>query len=397
MSRNENRYEKDRILIVGVGALGGTIAARALNAGLSVFMAVRNVEMARSLRFSGLRISGAGAPIVVPAVKIATIEQYRGIEKFNFILLATKAHEALELAPQLLGLLQPAGAIVSLQNGCVPLMLAARLGSENVLGGISNLAATLVGPGRFEQRNTGNVVLGETKEGGISERVTRLAELLGKGLEVRVTPNLRGIIWSKLLINCSATTLGAITGKSMREYLRSPFGKEVFLRAYREVLAVALACGVRPEKMIVEPIPPNWPDEGAPEPALDTWLDKLLKVYGDGKASMLQDLERGRRTEIDFINGYVSRLAGEVGVLTPMNSAIVDLVHQLEQKLTLPSLQQLDRLMAIGSHCDEGVPSHDKSRLVVLSASSSFHAEGISERYFRQSGQKIEDAEELPL
>jgi len=119
MSRNENRYNKNRILIVGVGALGGTIATRALNAGVSVFMAVRNDEMARSLRFSGLRISGAGAPIIVPAVKIATIEQYRGIEKFNFILLATKAHEALELAPQLLDLLQPAGAIVSLQNGCV--------------------------------------------------------------------------------------------------------------------------------------------------------------------------------------------------------------------------------------------------------------------------------------
>ncbi|MBV8212435.1 MAG: hypothetical protein JOZ08_04325, partial [Verrucomicrobia bacterium] len=213
--------------------------------------------------------------------------------------------------------------------------------------------------GRFEQRNTGNVVLGETKEGGISERVTRLAELLGKGLEVRVTPNLRGIIWSKLLINCSATTLGAITGKSMREYLRSPFGKEVFLRAYREVVAVALACGVRPEKMIVEPIPPNWPDEGAREPALDSWLDKLLKVYGDGKASMLQDLERGRRTGIDFINGYVSRLAGEVGVLTPMNSAIADLVHQLEQKLTRPSLLQLERLMARASHCNECPPWHD--------------------------------------
>jgi 2-dehydropantoate 2-reductase len=343
--------------------LGGAIAARALNAGLSVFMAVRNDEMARSLRFSGLRISGAGTPIVVPAFNIATIEQYRGIEKFNFILLATKAHEALELAPQLLDLLQPAGAIVSLQNGCVPLMLANRLGSENVLGGISNVAATMTGPGRFEQRNTGNIVLGETKEGGISERVARLAALLGKGLEVRVTPNLRGIIWSKLLINCSVTTIGAITGKSMRGYLRSPFGKEVFRRAYREVLAVALACGVKPEKMIVEPIPPTWPDEEAAEPALDRWLDELLQAYGDAKASMLGDLERGRRTEVDFINGYVSRLAPEVGVLAPMNSAIVELVHQLEQKLHRPNLQQLAWLMARASQGNKCGPSPDSAQL----------------------------------
>jgi hypothetical protein len=122
---------------------------------------------------------------------------------------------------------------------------------------------------------------------------------------------------------------------------------------------VALACGVRPETMIVEPIPPNWPDEQAPEPALDSWLDELLKAYGDAKASMLRDLERGRRTEIDFINGYVSRLAVEVGALTPMNSAITDLVHQLEQKLTRPNLQQLDWLMAKASHCDEGAPAPD--------------------------------------
>ena len=81
----------------------------------------------------------------------------------------------------------------------MPLILADRFGSENVLARISNLAATVAGPGRFEQRNTGNVVLGEPKEGGISERVARLEELLGKGLEVRVTSNLRGIIWSKLL------------------------------------------------------------------------------------------------------------------------------------------------------------------------------------------------------
>ena len=65
---------------------------------------------------------------------------------------------------------------------------------------------------------------------------------------------------------------------------------------------------------------------------------------------MLGDLERGRRTEVDFINDYVSRLASEVKVLTPMNSAIVDLVNQLEQKLNRPNLQQLDWLMARASH-----------------------------------------------
>jgi 2-dehydropantoate 2-reductase len=342
--------EKTRILIIGIGALGGTIAALALNAGVSVFMAVRDEEVARSLRFSGLQVSRLGESISVPAFQVATVERYRTGEKFNLIVLATKAQEALRISSQLLDLLEPGGAILSIQNGCVPLMLAGQLGCGAVLGGISNLAATTVGPGRFEQRNSGNLIVGEI-DSGLSERAVRIEQILGKAVKVHVTSNLRAVIWSKLLINCSVTTIGAITGQTMREYIRSSDGREVFCRVYREALAVTLASGTRPQKMIVEPIPPRWSKEGAaPVRALDGWLDEMVDAYGNAKASMLQDLERSRPTEIDFINGYVAKLGIKIGVPTPMNLAITSLVHQLEQKLTRPHPQQLEKLLAKASN-----------------------------------------------
>lgn len=344
-SHGSNADKRTRILIIGIGALGGTFAARALNAGVSVFMAARDEQVARTLRFSGLEVSGFGESILVPAFRVATVQAYRTAEKFDLILLATKAHEALEISSQLPDLLRPGGAILPIQNGCVPLMLADRLGRGIVLGGISNLAAAMIEPGRFEQRNSGDLIVGEI-DGGRSERAVWIEQALGNAFEIRVTPNLRAAIWAKLLINCSVTTIGAISGQTMGEYIGSPIGKEIFCRVYQETLAVALASGTRPERMIVEPIPPGWSKKGTPAAALNGWLNEMVAAYGNAKASMLQDLERGRRTEIDFINGYVAKLGRKIGLPTPMNSAVTSLVHQLEQKHTRPHPQQLEQLEA---------------------------------------------------
>jgi hypothetical protein len=81
---------------------------------------------------------------------------------------------------------------------------------------------------------------------------------LSRALDVKVTPNLQGAVWSKLLLNCSVTTIGAIAGLTMREYIDRPGGRELFYRTYDEALSVAFASGIRPDKMLVDPIPPGW-------------------------------------------------------------------------------------------------------------------------------------------
>ncbi|MGE5053368.1 MAG: ketopantoate reductase family protein [Acidobacteriota bacterium] len=334
-----------RMLIVGIGALGGTIAARAVRGGLPVRLAVRNADYAKALRRSGLRVSGIGGEVRADEIDVAAVEAYGKGDRFDLILLATKAHDALEVAPHVVGLLAPEGVILPIQNGGVARVLADRLGEDKILGGFSNLGATMVDPGVYEQMNAGHLVIGELA-GGVSERIDRVARTLGRAIEVKVSSNLTGAIWSKLLINCSVTTLGALSSQTMRQYMETEAGKKVFRRTYEEALSVAFATGARPERLAADPIPPGWGSNVAPAQRYESWVEEIIAFYGDVKPSMLQDFERGRKTEVDFINGYVATLGHACGVPVHMNAAITGLVHQIERGVLQPTRDRMNELAA---------------------------------------------------
>jgi 2-dehydropantoate 2-reductase len=118
-----------KTLIVGIGALGGLIAARLRAAGLPVWLATRDAEQADKLRASGLRVTGMGGAATVQTTTIAPLEAYGADDKFELVLLATKAHDAIEAAPRLSLLLGPNATLLPIQNGGVPEMLGERLGS----------------------------------------------------------------------------------------------------------------------------------------------------------------------------------------------------------------------------------------------------------------------------
>src|ERR1700681_3779845 len=334
-----------QILIVGIGALGGTIAARAIRTGMPVRLAARNTDSAEALRRSGLRVSGIGGEVEADTIDVAAIEDYKKGSQFDLILLATKAQDALEVATHVVGLLAPEGVILPIQNGGRARVLADRLSEDKILGGFSNFGATMVEPGVYEQKNAGHLLIGELA-GGVSERVERVARVLGRAIEVKVSSNLTGAIWSKLLINCSVTTLGALCSQTMRQYMETEAGKKVFRRTYEEALSVALAIGTRLERLAVDPIPPGWPSNCAAEEHYEAWVEAVIAFYGDIIPSMLQNLERGRRTEIDFITGYVATLGHASGVPVHMNVTITGLVHQIERGDLQPTPDRMNDLAA---------------------------------------------------
>ncbi|WP_026876836.1 ketopantoate reductase family protein [Jiangella gansuensis] len=332
-----------KTLIVGIGALGGLIAARLDAAGSPAWLATRDEESAARLASTGLHVSGVGGSATASTVRVAALAAY-GDDGFDLIVLATKARDAIEAAPRLADLLTPGGTVLPIQNGGVSQLLGDRLGTDRVLGGLSNLGATMTQPGVYEQRNAGHLLIGELG-GGDSERAQLIGQWLGRAIEVRVTPNLAGAIWSKLVVNCSVTTIGAMAGTTMRDYVRSPDGRQLFDRTYDEALSVALASGAQPERMLVDPVPPGWDGQSVAGAAHDTWLGQVLDAYGDIKPSMLQDFERGRTTEIDFINGYVVDLGQRLGVPTPANAAIVETVHTIERGEAVPGSDALQRVL----------------------------------------------------
>jgi 2-dehydropantoate 2-reductase len=291
-----------------------------------------------------MKVSGIGGSSSVASVEAAPMEEYEKADRFDLIVLATKAHDALDVAPFLAHLLSPNGTLQPIQNGCVSQLLFDRLGNKVVVGGLSNLGATMVEPGVYEQKNAGHLLIGELA-GGLTDRVARILQALRGGIEVKATPNFSGALWAKLLLNCSVTTIGAVAGQTMRHYIATSAGMEVFRNTYDEALRIALASGVYPERMIVEPTPPGW--DGARSSSgtnYGAWVEQIIVTYGDLKPSMLQDFERGRRTEIDFINGYVAQLGGKTGTPAPLNAAIAETVHLIEQGHMQPGSVRLEEL-----------------------------------------------------
>ena len=288
------------------------------------------------------------------------MEEYEKADKFDLIILATKARDALDVAPFLARLLSADGTLLPIQNGCVSQLLFDRFG-DKVVGGLSNLGATMLEPGVYKQKNAGHLLIGELA-GGLTERVARILHALKGGIELKATPNFSGAMWAKLLLNCSVTTTGAVAGQTMRHYIATSAGLEVFRNAYDEALRIALAAGVRPERMIVEPMPPGW--DGARSSLgtnYDAWLEKIIATYGDLKPSMLQDFERGRRTEIDFINGYVAQLGEKMGVSSPLNAAIAETVHLIEQGHIQPGSVRMEELARRCASINEDASEHDEA------------------------------------
>src|SRR5258708_21874018 len=333
-----------KTLVVGAGALGGIIGARLLAGGASVSLATRKGKEGEESKASGLGVIGSGSELSTDAGEVAPLAEYSLPGTFDLIILATKAQHAMDVATSLVRLLAPRGTLLPIQNGVVPLMLASQFGERCMLGGLSNLTATMLRPGIYEQTNAGYLLIGELG-GGESDRSERVRQWLSRAVNVKVTPNLQGAVWSKLLLNSSVTTIGAIAGLTMRAYIDRPEGRELFRRTYDEALSVALASGVRPEKMLVDPIPPGWNGRSISGEAHDLWLVEILNAYGDLKASMLQDFERGRTTEIDFINGYVVDTARQFGVNTPVNTAIVETVYAITRGQNAPDPNHLRQIL----------------------------------------------------
>jgi 2-dehydropantoate 2-reductase len=333
-----------KALIVGTGALGGVIGAHLLAAGASVSLATRSATAAEEIKGSGLRVTGLGGNLTTEAGDVARLGEYSVPGTFDLIILATKAKDAIDLASSLVRLIAPGGTLLPIQNGGVPLTLASRLGDRYVLGGLSNLTATMLRPGLYEQTNAGYLLIGEVAGGG-SDRSERVSQWLNRAVNVKLTANFKGAVWSKLLLNCSVTTIGAIAGLTMRTYIDRPEGWELFRRTYDEALSVALASGVRPEKMLVEPIPPGWDGRNSSGEAYSLWLREILTGYGDAKASMLQDFERRRTTEVAFINGYVVDAGRQFGIGTPVNAALVETVHAITCGQSSPDPDHLQQIL----------------------------------------------------
>jgi 2-dehydropantoate 2-reductase len=331
------------VLIVGAGAIGGVTAAKMAGWVGRVSVLDADEEHVRLMRDPGLLLDDLGEERRVRLDAHASPQALE--DPFDFALVTLKA-------PQLEAALGPlverglAESFVSLGNGLVQDRIAGIVGSEKLVVGTVEWGATNLGPGHLAQTTRAPFVIGEP-DGQARDRTRLLAEALGSVADVRVTENIRGQVWSKLLVNSAFSGLGAVSGLLYREVVADPAGREAALAVWREGYDVGLAQGIALDDVLgvpAEALVVRTPEDRG---RADKALEVAMGYAGATKASMLQDLERGAKTEVDVINGGVVRRGQEHGVETPLNARIVELMQAMERDERRPGRDVLDELREI--------------------------------------------------
>ena len=334
------------IAIAGIGAVGGTTAAYLRRAGREVVLVDGWHQNVEAIRRDGLLLKGREGDFRVEARVLHLDELAELTGQLDAVLLSVKSYDTEWMVRALLPALAPDGFVVSLQNGINEERIAALAGRERTVGCVVHLSAGMFEPGvatRYSRAEWLTYSVGEL-DGRRTERVRRLAELLEPAGPVEITHDIWGVLWMKLAINAMNNGLTGLTGLTSPGLWSDPRGFDAMVRIGGEVVAVCRALGHRMHA--IEPTGASHPL--APEILLHARdgdadaLEEVRVVFGtaadarrrtgrENISSLLQDVMKRRRTEVEYLNGEVVRRGAELGVPTPANSLVVDLVHRLER------------------------------------------------------------------
>lgn len=319
-----------KILIIGAGAIGGVCAALIAREGYDCTIITKYPELAEKTEKEGLKVSGIKGEMQVKMKAFATIPELK--EKYDIVLLATKATDMIAATKELLPFLHVDSKLVSLQNGICEEMLAEVTGADRVVGCVVGWGATMHVPGVLEMTSEGEFVIG-TIDGRPKESLAEIKKLLSLIVPVELSHDIIASLYSKLIINSCITSLGAVCGLYLGEMLSKKKIRNLFIEIMREAMSVAAAM-----KMKVPPYA-NKIDyyKFLKNPVFfgNFYRHLLIRIIGFKyrrlKSSMLQSLERGNKTEIDFLNGFIVQKGLEYGIFTPVNSKIVDMIKEIER------------------------------------------------------------------
>jgi 2-dehydropantoate 2-reductase len=329
------------VLVVGAGAIGGVTAAKMDGGVRRVAVLDANTEHVGRMRDPGLLLDDVGEE---RRVRLDADSDPSALEgPFDFALVTLKApHLEAALTPLVeRGL---AKTFVSLGNGLVQDRISSIVGEGNLVVGTVEWGATNLGAGHLAQTTRAPFVVGEP-DGGTRDRTHLLAQALGTVADVRITDNIGGQVWSKLLVNSAFSGLGAVSGLLYREVIADPAGREAALAVWREGYDVGMAQGITLDEVLGVPADSLVVRGPGDRQRADEALEVAMGYAGATKASMLQDLERGAKTEVDVINGGVLERGREYGVETPLNEHVVELMHAMERGERRPGRDVFEKLL----------------------------------------------------
>ncbi|GAQ19731.1 2-dehydropantoate 2-reductase [Oceanobacillus picturae] len=331
-----------RIAIMGAGSLGTIIGAYLSKRNETVELIDVNKEHVDALNQSGATITGTVTETI--AVKAITPEQMEGT--YDLVLLLTKQLYNGEVLSNLQPYLSEDSTILSLQNGVPEESLASILGKDKVIGGSVEFGATWVKPGVSELTTAVDAFkanafqIGEL-DGTTTERIHQIKEVLDLVGNTTISTNLVGTKWAKLLVNVAMSGLSTALGCTYGDVLNNKDAVTSAVMLADETLKVGIASGVEFEELAGFNLAIFKLEENKIN--LAQAIDFAKKAFGPQallKASMLQDLEKQRKTEIDYINGVVSSKGKETDIDTPFNDLLVRLVKKAETEKVIPNFEE---------------------------------------------------------
>lgn len=301
-----------RVVVVGAGAIGSLFGGRLADQHEVVL--IGRTPHVEAIRSQGLRLTGQ----TERRVKVKASTTCENLQEADVVLITTKAHDTAGAVTTARPVIGETTFVVSLQNGLGNIeTIEEQVGPERTIGASTSHGCIFHGPGHVEHTGLGDTVLGPPEPPDLPAHHELADAFTRAGLETEVVPDIRGELWAKAAVNAAINPLTAITGLPNGALLDIPELTRLMAEVAGEVETVARARGLEVE-------------EGA-------WVEKAAQVAdrtATNRSSMLQDVQNGKRTEIDAICGQIAALADQAGVDATQNRALHALVTGIEATLT---------------------------------------------------------------
>ncbi len=300
-----------KIVVVGPGAMGCLFAAFLSKSKEEIWLLDKNKERAAKINECGISLEGVSG---FWQAKVKTTANLADIGKADLILICVKSFHTKSAVEQIKPLLGEGSKILTLQNGLGNVEIISEIaGEERVIAGVTNEGATLIDSGKIRHAGRGETIIGMVN-GKTPVEIRSIRETFNKvGFETKMSRDIKSLIWSKLIINVGINALTAIT--------RLPNGKLPEFEGTKRILRDAVTEATRIAKR--KRIKLIYDDPLAK-------VEAVCEGTSTNLSSMLQDVLRKKRTEIDFINGVIVRFGQELGIPVPTNKLLVDLVKTIE-------------------------------------------------------------------
>jgi len=330
-----------KIAIIGAGAIGGTLGALLVREQHDVTL-IAHADHLKAISANGLSVNGALGTFTTHP-RVAERLDFRP----DYVFLTVKTQDVLPALQASQAFLDGV-PVVTFQNGMRSDELVATLIPKNqIISAVVNIGASYLTPGTVTINYPGSLIIGRPF-GELDPEVHKLASLLNAVVPTRASANIKGAHCLKLLVNLN-NALPAITNLSMSQVYADPYLRQLGVRVMREGMKVVKRANIRMESLPdvsvalvrIMAILPN-------QLAASITAGRLRRIQSEWPliGSTLQSLRRGRPTEIDYLNGEITRLGQQQNIATPLNTAIVEIVHQIEKDGQFWSVEKIREYLA---------------------------------------------------